>query len=90
MQVFTLPEYRKNTLSNALALAGPEAFFIDLTTTNNKLFSTKGNVYYIGGGFRPAIWERYSKPIIAKKQFDGLIFINTTTSAVPIDRKPVK
>ncbi len=90
MQVFTLPEYRKNTLSNALALAGPDAFFIDLTTTNNKLFSTKGNVYYIGGGFIQTLWERYSKPVIAKKQFDGLIFINTTTSALPINRKVVK
>ena len=90
MQVFTLPENRKNTLSSALALAGPDAFFIDLTATINKLFSTKGNVYYIGGGFIQALWERYSKPIIAKKQFDGLVFVNTTTSAIPIKRKPSK
>ena len=79
-----------NTLSNALALAGPDAFFIDLTTTNNKLFCAEGKSYYIGGGFMQEYWERYSKPMIAKKQFNGLIFVNTTTSAVPINRKPVK
>jgi len=90
MQVFTLPEYKKNTLACALALAGPDDFFIDLSGTNNKLFTTKGNVYYIGGGFIEELWERYSKPIIAKKQFDGLIFINTATSAVPINRKTIK
>ena len=90
MQVFTLPAYKKNTLANALALAGPDAFFIDLTTTNNKLFRISGKIYFIGGGFVQEYWYRYSKPMIAKKQFDGLIFIKTTTSAVPIIRKPAK
>ena len=90
LQKFSLPEYKKNTLTNVLSLAGPEAFFIDLTTTNNKLFTTSGHAYYVGGGFAQEYWETCSRPLIAKKQFDGLIFINTTTSAIPINRKSAK
>lgn len=90
MQVFTLPAYKKNTLANALSLAGPGTFFIDLATTNNKLFRTSGRIYFIGGGFSQEYWYRYSKPMIAKKQFDGLIFINSATSAVPINRTHLK
>ena len=87
MQKFTLPDYKKNKLAGALSLAGPSDFFIDLTGSDNKLFRTKGYAYFIGGGFMQQFWERYSKPLIVKNQFDGLIFINTTTSAVAINRK---
>ena len=90
LQEFSLPEYKKNTFANELSLAGINTFFIDLTTINNKLFRTSGRAFYIGGVFIQEYWEKYSKPMIAKKQFDGLIFINTTTCAIPINRKSAK
>ena len=90
LQEFPLPEYKKNTFANELSLAGINTFFIDLTTINNKLFRTSGRAFYIGGVFIQEYWEKYSKPMIAKKQFDGLIFINTTTCAIPINRKSAK
>jgi len=87
VQEFSVPECKKNTLTNALALTGLDAFFIDLTITRNKLFRTSGRAFYIGGGFIQEYWARYSHSMNAKKQFDGLIFINTTSCAVPINRK---
>jgi erythromycin esterase len=83
---YSVPECYKNTLTNALSLAGKEAFFIDLTASNNKLFTTSQGAYFIGGVFKPELWERYSKQLIVKKQFDGLIFINKTSCVVPINR----
>jgi erythromycin esterase len=87
VQECSLPKFEKNTLTNELSLAGIDAFFIDLTTTNNKLFRKSTKAYWIGGGFAQEYWNRYSRAMIAKKQFDGLIFINTTTCVVPINRK---
>jgi erythromycin esterase len=87
LQEFSVHEYKKNTLTNELALAGPDAFFIDMSNSTNKLFRTSNRAYFIGALFMPEYWTKYSKAMIAKKQFDGLIFINTTSSAVPINRK---
>ena len=79
--------YEKNTLTNELSRAGIDAFFIDLTTSDNRLFRKSAKAYNIGGGFAQEYWNRCSPAIVAKKQFDGLIFINTTTCVVPINRK---
>ncbi|MDP1624022.1 MAG: erythromycin esterase family protein [Bacteroidales bacterium] len=87
LQEFSVPVYKKNTLTNELALSGLDAFFIDMTITDNKLFRTSGRTYYIGALFMPEYWNRYSKRMIAKNQFDGLIFINKTNCAIPISRK---
>jgi len=84
---FTVPEYNKNTLTNALVNSCPDAFFIDLTNSNNKLFRSSRRTYYIGAAFIQEYWSRYSKSITAKNQFNGLIFIHTTSRAVPINRK---
>jgi len=87
LQEFTVPVNKKNTLTNELSLAGNDAFFIDLTSSNNKLFEKSKETYNIGAVFDPKQpWYIFSQAIIAKQQFDGLIFINTTTCAVPIKR----
>lgn len=83
---YSVPEYKKNNLTNILAKTGEDAFFIDLKGSCNKLFTTHQSGYYIGAVFIPALWERYSKKLILKKQFDGLIFVNSTSSAVAINR----
>ena len=87
VQECSLPKFGKNTLTNELSHAGIDAFFIDLTTTDNKLFRKSKRAYSIGGGFAQEYWNLCSPAMVAKKQFDGLIFINATTCAVPINRK---
>ena len=87
LQEFTVPESKKNTLTKGLSLAGINNFFIDLTTTNNKLFQNYKWTYDIGAIFNPEQLYLYSQAIKAKQQFNGLIFIKTTTRAVPINRK---
>jgi len=87
LKEFSVPVYKKNTLTNELSLAGINAFFIDMTATNNKLFRKSGRAYWIGAGFAQDYWTRCSPSMILKKQFDGLIFVNSTSRAVPINRK---
>ena len=87
VQECSVPKFEKNTLTNELSLAGIDAFFIDMVTSNNKLFRKSRKAYWIGAGFAQEYWNRCSPSLIMKKQFDGLIFINTTTCAIPINRK---
>ena len=78
-----VPPYEKNTLTNAFFATNFEDFFIDISTSDNSLFSTSQFTYGLGAAFYGI--EKSSVEIIAKKQFDGLIYINNTTRAVPID-----
>jgi erythromycin esterase len=87
LQEFSVPESKINTLTNGLSLAGINNFYIDLTLTNNKLFQDSNLAYDIGAIFNPKNLYLFSKVIRAKQQFNGLIFIHTTTSVVPIIRK---
>ena len=90
LQEFTVPVNRKNTLTNELALTGVDAFFIDLDSSENALFKVSNQTYNIGALYNPEHAYAFTEAIIAKKQFDGLVFVNTTTSAIPIKRKPSK
>ena len=85
VQECSVPKCEKNTLTDELSNTGIDSFFIDLTTTNNRLFRKSAKAYWIGAGFAQEYCSRYSLPTIAKKQFDALIFINTTTCVVPIN-----
>lgn len=85
LKEFSVPAYKKNTLTTALSIPGIDAFFIDLNSSNNPLFLSNQRCYEIG-----ALFDNYkisSVPISAKKEFDGLIFIGKTTRAIPINRK---
>ncbi|MCK9424070.1 MAG: erythromycin esterase family protein [Bacteroidales bacterium] len=87
LQEFIVPENKKNTLAIGLSHTGIDAFFIDLTSTNNKMFQNSKQAYSIGAVFIPEHWYMFAQVITAKQQFDGLIFINKTTCAIPIIRK---
>ncbi|MEI7661330.1 MAG: erythromycin esterase family protein [Bacteroidota bacterium] len=87
LEEFTIPRCPRNSLTNGLVSSGHNAFFIDMTASANKLFRTPERTYYIGAVFMQKYWNKYSKAIVAKKQFDGLIFINSVSRAVPLSRK---
>ena len=76
----SVPVSKKNTLTNELSTENHDAFFIDLNSTNNPLFTTLKYTYDCGA----MIYKYISNEIIAKNQFDGLIYINKTRRAVPI------
>lgn len=77
--------YKKNTLSNALSSSGLDNFFVDIRASDNSIFSKPLLTYTIGGIFYNK--KTSSGFIIAKKQFDGLIYISKTTRAIPIKEK---
>lgn len=68
----------KNTLTNELRKANMQSFFIDLLSTSNPLFTTPQYYYDIGSIYMN---DRHSATkIIAKEEFDGLIFIKISRS----------
>ena len=68
----------KNTLTNELKKSNLPSFFIDLNSTTNQLFSTTQKYYDIGASYLNN--KRASRNIIAKDEFDGLIFFNCTSA----------
>ncbi len=77
-----VPIYKKNTLTNALSAINTNAFFINLKNSDNRLFSTSQRYYDCGAVFNN--YKLSSIHISAKKQFDGLIYVNKTRRAVPV------
>lgn len=69
---------KKNTLTNELNKLNLQSFFIDLNSTSNTLFITPQLYYDIGATYLNN--KRASSKIIAKDQFDGLIFFNLTSA----------
>jgi len=84
----SVPAYEKNTLTNAFSATNVDAFFIDINASGNSIFSTTQFTYWLGAAFYGI--EKSSVEIIAKKQFDGLIYINNTTRAVPLDKSSLE
>lgn len=78
----SVPEYKKNNFTSALSSANLNTFFIDINSSSNSIFTTPLYTYNIGALFTG--YKRNSMKINAKKQFDGLIYINNTTSATPL------
>lgn len=81
----SVPTYKKNTLTNYFERTGKPSFFIDLTKTENAVFTTPKHTYDIGAAFLN--YKRSSDKIIASKQFNGLIYFNHTSSATPYKKR---
>ncbi|MFZ4523057.1 MAG: erythromycin esterase family protein [Bacteroidales bacterium] len=88
LQEFTVPVSKKNTLTNAFALSGMSSFFINLDSSDNPFFSTAQRYYNIGAVYMAD--KRCSQKMVAKKQFDALIFVDKTTRAIPVKREVSK
>lgn len=69
---------KKNTLTNELNKLNLQSFFINLDSTSNTLFITAQFYYDIGATYLN--YKHASSKIIAKDQFDGLIFFNLTSA----------
>ncbi|HBS85612.1 MAG: hypothetical protein A2W91_14385 [Bacteroidetes bacterium GWF2_38_335] len=80
-----VPVYKKNTFTKELSRIEIENFFIDIRYSSNALFSKPFSSYSIGAVFINK--KLNSQLIYAKKQFDGLIYIDRSTSAIPIKSK---
>lgn len=80
----TIKASKKNTFTKPLDELGEEQFFIDLQQSNNTIFKRKLKTYVIGSTYFKKKW--LSIPIKAKEQFDGIIYIKNTSSAVSIDK----
>lgn len=75
---------KKNTLTNELKKARLDALFIDLNSSSNCLFSTPNTCFDIGASY---LNEKHaSTRIVAKKTFDGLIYISTSSPALLLKR----
>jgi erythromycin esterase-like protein len=85
LQACTVPVNEKNTFTNALSHTGYPSYFININNTGNKVFSTDLKTYDIGAVFLN--YKRCSDTLNAKKQFDGLIYIDQTTRAMPFNLK---
>lgn len=86
LQEFNVSENKKNSLTKGLSLAGINNFFIEMSSTNNRLFQSPKRTYDIGAIYNPKQLYLFTHEMNAKQQFNALIFINTTTSAVSIKR----
>lgn len=69
---------KKNTLTNELKKTNLQSFFIDLDSTTNPLFLTPQMYYDIGASYLNN--KHASSKMIAKNEFDGLIFFNFTSA----------
>jgi erythromycin esterase len=80
-----VPVQAKNTLTQALSENNPSSYFVDVSQSDNPVFSTLLKTYDVGAVFMN--YKRCSSSIHAKRQFNGLIYLNKTTRARPIHLK---
>jgi|JI9StandDraft_1071089.scaffolds.fasta_scaffold75505_2 erythromycin esterase len=78
----TVPPSKRNTLTNSFDTTKEVAFFMDLSATDDPIFTTPQRTYDIGAVFMN--YKRCSDRIIAKEQFNGMIHIRETTPAKPL------
>ncbi|MBX7052761.1 MAG: erythromycin esterase family protein [Flavobacteriales bacterium] len=71
---------KKNTLTTAFKQSHVPAWMIDLHSTNNPLFETAQRYYDIGASFLNE--RRASTSVIAKDEFDGLIYFESTQPTI--------
>jgi len=81
----TVPEQDKNTFTRALSATGYPAYFVDVARSGNPVFSTPLKTYDVGAIFMN--YKRCSEPIHAKRQFDGLVYLDQTSRARPVRLK---
>ncbi len=82
LKICTVPEYTKNTFTQALSGTGYPVYFVDLTHAENPVFSTLLKTYDLGAIFMN--YKRSTAAIHAKRQFDGLIYVEKTSRARPV------
>lgn len=78
----SVPVYKKNTFTNALSETKYPTYFVDVSKSENPIFSTVLKTYDIGSIFMNH--KLCSASFNAKKQFDGLIYVDKTTRARPV------
>ena len=83
-QVTTLAAYGRNTFTKELDKLGKDIFFIDIQQSNNTFFTRDLRSYSIGAVLIKK--RRSSLTINPKTQFDGIIYLNNTTRAIPINK----
>jgi erythromycin esterase len=81
----TVPVNKENTFTNHLSKTQQRAFFLDLNRTTNPVFVSGLKTYDIGAVYINK--NRSSQEIYAKRQFNGMIYIQKTTRAIPITKK---
>lgn len=81
----TVPAYSKNTFTNEMAKTTYQSYFTDISKSENPIFTTLLNTYDVGSIFMN--YRRCISSINAKRQFDGLIYVNTTNRAIPLKLK---
>jgi erythromycin esterase len=77
-----VPVSHRNTFTNALSETNYPIYFTDVSHSENSIFSTILKTYDVGSIF--INYKLSSSSINAKKQFDGLIFVDKTNRARPI------
>ncbi|PBQ33104.1 hypothetical protein CNR22_15390 [Sphingobacteriaceae bacterium] len=82
LQECHVPVNNRNTFTNALSVTKYPVYFTDVSHSENSVFSTILKTYDVGSIFMN--YQRCSASINAKKQFDGLIFVEKTNRARPI------
>ena len=80
-----VPVHAKNTFTQALSGTGFSAYFIDVAHSDNPVFSSLLKTYDIGAVFMN--YKRCSAAIHAKRQFDGIIYLDQTSRARPVFHK---
>lgn len=81
----TVPVQAKNTFTQALSGTPYPAYFVDIAHSDNRVFSTPLKTYDVGAVFMN--YKRCSAAIHAKRQYDGLIYLDRTTRARPVRPK---
>ena len=81
----TVPAQDKNTLTHVLSTTGHPSYFVDIGHSDNPVFSTLLKTYDVGAVFMNH--KRSSAPVNAKRQFDGLIYVDQTSRARPVHLK---
>lgn len=81
----SVPVQSKNTFTQALSGTCYPAYFVDIAHSGNPVFSTLLKTYDVGAIFMN--FKRCTASIHAKRQFDGLIYVNKTSRARPVHLK---
>ena len=82
IQECLLPPRKRNTLTTALADTDIPAFFVDVAHSGNPLFSKPAKSYTNGATFHNLNWS--TEKIVVRDRYDGLVFIESTSSAEPL------
>lgn len=78
----SVPARVENTFTQTLSENLHPVYFADISRSENPVFSTLLKTYDVGAVFMN--YKRCSSSINAKRQFDGIIYVNQTSRAKPL------